>query len=52
MTTAAGVQYPAAAQRLNLPFIIFASALGTVFEWHDFYLYATLALRCREAMRP
>jgi MFS family permease len=31
---------------------IFASALGTVFEWHDFYLYATLALRCREAMKP
>src|SRR5215469_13976592 len=31
---------------------IFASALGTVFEWHDFYLYATLARRCREAMKP
>jgi len=30
----------------------FASALGTVFEWHDFYLYATLAPRCREAMKP
>src|ERR1700686_2469875 len=24
-------------------FAIFASPLGTVFEWHDFYLYATLA---------
>src|SRR5438067_11153408 len=24
-------------------FVIFASSLGTVFEWHDFYLYATLA---------
>src|SRR5437868_13069079 len=23
--------------------IIFASSLGTVFEWYDFYLYATLA---------
>src|SRR3989475_1423966 len=23
--------------------VIFASSLGTVFEWHDFYLYATLA---------
>src|SRR5688572_7427464 len=23
--------------------VIFASALGTVFEWYDFYLYATLA---------
>jgi MFS family permease len=31
---------------------IFASALGTVFEWHDFFLYATLAPRCREAMKP
>jgi hypothetical protein len=24
-------------------FVIFASSLGTVSEWHDFYLYATLA---------
>ena len=24
--------------------IIFASALGTVFEWYDFYLYGTLAV--------
>jgi hypothetical protein len=24
-------------------FIIFASSLGTVFEWYDFYLYAILA---------
>jgi hypothetical protein len=24
-------------------FVIFASSLGTVFEWYDFYLYATLA---------
>ena len=31
---------------------IFASALGTVFERHDFYLYATLAPRCRDAMKP
>src|ERR1700690_945534 len=23
--------------------IIFASSLGTVFEWYDFYIYATLA---------
>src|ERR1700689_4817981 len=23
--------------------VIFASSLGTVFEWHDFYIYATLA---------
>jgi MFS family permease len=31
---------------------IFASALGTVFEWHDFYLYAPLGPRCREATKP
>ena len=24
-------------------FVIFSSSLGTVFEWYDFYLYATLA---------
>src|SRR5258708_2320315 len=24
-------------------FVIFASSLGTMFEWHDFYLYAVLA---------
>jgi MFS family permease len=24
--------------------VIFASSLGTIFEWYDFYLYATLAL--------
>src|SRR3981081_616934 len=24
-------------------FVIFASSTGTVFEWYDFYLYATLA---------
>lgn len=23
-------------------FVIFASSTGTVFEWYDFYLYATL----------
>jgi hypothetical protein len=23
--------------------VVFASSLGTVFEWYDFYLYATLA---------
>ena len=23
--------------------VIFASSLGTVFEWYDFYLYAVLA---------
>src|SRR5919198_2244736 len=27
----------------GLPFIIGASAVGTVIEWYDFYLYAVLA---------
>jgi MFS family permease len=43
MTTAAGV-YPAATQRLNLPFIIGASSVGTLIEWYDFYLYGVLAV--------
>jgi hypothetical protein len=30
---------------------IFALALGTVFEWHDFYLYPALAPHCGEAMK-
>src|SRR5215469_13699449 len=24
-------------------FVVFASSLGTIFEWYDFYLYAVLA---------
>ena len=29
-------------------FVIFASSLGTVFEWYDFYLYAVArAVLCR-----
>ena len=27
----------------NEKFVIFASSLGTAFEWYDFYLYAVLA---------
>ena len=30
-------------QRTEEKRVIFASSLGTVFEWYDFYLYATLA---------
>src|SRR5260221_10754571 len=29
--------------RRDVRSVIFASSLGTVFEWYDFYLYATLA---------
>ena len=28
---------------LRIPFVIGASAIGTVIEWYDFYLYAVLA---------
>jgi MFS family permease len=38
--TAAGA--PEAIERSERK-VIFASSLGTVFEWYDFYLYATLA---------
>ena len=31
------------AERSEEKRVIFASSLGTVFEWYDFYLYATLA---------
>src|SRR5436309_11846989 len=27
----------------GLPFVISASSVGTIIEWYDFYLYATLA---------
>src|SRR5580693_2159636 len=43
MTTTAGVQ-SAAPPRLNLPFIIGASSVGTLIEWYDFYLYGVLAV--------
>src|SRR5579864_4660467 len=34
---------PPMAERREERRIIFASSLGTVFEWYDFYIYATLA---------
>ena len=34
---------PAPLSRTEERRVIFASSLGTVFEWYDFYLYATLA---------
>jgi MFS family permease len=39
-TTAA---VPARGMSKDEKFVIFASSTGTVFEWYDFYLYATLA---------
>src|ERR1700726_3077371 len=44
MTSTAQVQYAGAQPRLNLPFIIGASSVGTLIEWYDFYLYGVLAL--------
>ena len=34
---------PAPLSKTEVRRVIFASSLGTVFEWYDFYLYATLA---------
>ena len=31
--------------------VIFASSLGTVFEWYDFYLYGSLAAIFGEMVR-
>ena len=31
-------------------FVIFASSLGTVFEWYDFYLYGSLASHHRRTV--
>jgi MFS family permease len=32
--------------------VIFASSLGTVFEWYDFYIYGTLARFWRNTSSP
>src|SRR5882672_7997298 len=43
-TVAIGAAYtPAELTRLEERKVIFASSLGTVFEWYDFYLYGSLA---------
>jgi len=34
---------PASGMSKDERFVVFASSTGTVFEWYDFYLYATLA---------
>src|SRR5258705_13710433 len=43
MTTIAATSPRATGMSKDEKFVIFASSLGTVFEWYDFYLYATLA---------
>jgi MFS family permease len=43
MTTLTLTRQPAQGMTSDERRVIFASSLGTVFEWYDFYLYATLA---------
>src|ERR1700746_1194497 len=43
MTTLTLTRQPAEGMTTHERRVIFASSLGTVFEWYDFYLYATLA---------
>src|SRR6201993_1841867 len=43
MTTLTQTSVRGAGMTSEEKFVIFASSLGTVFEWYDFYLYATLA---------
>jgi MFS family permease len=43
LTTGTLAQSPAEDFKPEEKRVIFASSLGTVFEWYDFYLYATLA---------
>src|SRR5215469_5712060 len=44
VTSTAQAARAIATPRLNLPFIIGASSVGTLIEWYDFYLYGVLAL--------
>jgi MFS family permease len=43
MTTLAHTSAAGAGLTSEEKFVIFASSLGTIFEWYDFYLYAVLA---------
>src|SRR5262250_952229 len=43
MSTLAGTASRAGGMSKDEKFVIFASSLGTIFEWYDFYLYAVLA---------
>src|SRR5436309_3635552 len=43
MTTIAHPSVQAGGMTGEEKFVIFASSLGTIFEWYDFYLYAVLA---------
>ncbi len=43
MSTVAGTAARTGGMSRDEKFVIFASSLGTIFEWYDFYLYAVLA---------
>src|ERR1700742_2716103 len=43
MSTMTATTGKAAGMTKDERFVIFASSLGTVFEWYDFYLYGSLA---------
>ncbi|CAN5228385.1 MFS transporter [soil metagenome] len=43
MTDAVLTSRPGLGMTQNERFVVFASSTGTIFEWYDFYLYATLA---------
>jgi MFS family permease len=43
MTTITAADYREGAMTSEEKLVIFASSLGTVFEWYDFYIYGTLA---------
>src|SRR5450631_4358192 len=43
MTTIAHPSVQTTGMTSEEKFVIFASSLGTIFEWYDFYLYAVLA---------
>ena len=43
MTTITATDYREGAMTSEERMVIFASSLGTVFEWYDFYIYGTLA---------
>jgi MFS family permease len=44
MTDAPIVVEPATVDKATLRGVLFASSLGTLFEWYDFYLYGSLAV--------
>lgn len=43
MSTMAATSAKSAGMTKDERFVIFASSLGTVFEWYDFYLFGSLA---------